>query len=200
MMTLCDAMALSLGIWPFSLRSTTAQRSLGELMEVRIALLIERGDALLRLRRVVEQFHRMKRKVADPADVIGVGVEGTLCERDGRWRSLRQLVGPILDGSVELCSGNDLVDQAHLACLHGSVALVEEPDLARLLVPDMTGQEGRAPPGVDRTNFGANLTELGVIGGNGQIAQRCEHVAAANRKAVDPRDHGFWYVADQALD
>ena len=155
----------------------------------------------------IDEIQGLIRDVPKPviARVNGFAIGGgnvlaTLCERDGRWRSLRQLVGPILDGSVELCSGNDLVDQAHLACLLGSVALVEEPDLARLLVPDMTGQEGRAPPGVDRTNFGANLTELGVIGGNGQIAQRCEHVAAANSKAVDPRDHGFWYVADQALD
>src|SRR5437773_10680930 len=39
-----------------------------------------------------------------------------------------------------------------------------------------------------------------MVRSDGEIAKCREHVAAANRKAVDPGDHRFRHVADQSLD
>src|ERR1700716_29920 len=113
----------------------------------------------------------MKGEVADTANVVGVGVEGSLCQRQRGGRSLRELVGPVLDGGVQLGGGNDLVDEAHLARLLGGVAVVDEPHLARLLVADMTRKQGGAPARVDGANLGADLSELGGVGCNCQVAQ-----------------------------
>src|SRR5882724_5751523 len=141
----------------------------------------------------------MQGKIADAADVVGVGVEGTLCQRDGRGRPLRELVGPVLDGGVEVGSRNDLVDQSHFAGLFGGVAVVDEPDLARLLVTDVAGQEGGAPAGIDRTDLWADLSELSGVGGNRQIAQRCQNISTPDGKAIDARDDGLRNVPDQPL-
>src|SRR5262249_1473097 len=120
-------------------------------------------------------------------------------KRDGSRRALRELVGPVLHRGVKLCGRDDLVDQAHLTRLFGGVALVEVPDLTRFLVADMARQEGGAPAGVNRADLGADLPELCGVSRYRQVAKRCEHVTAADRKAVDPCDHRFRYVADQAL-
>src|SRR5216684_2371615 len=168
-------------------------------MEVRRTLLIEGCDALLRFRRIVEHLHGMQGKVADTANVVGVGVEGALRQCDRRRRPLRKLVGPILDSGIQLRRRNDLVDQAHFARLLGGVAVIDEPDLARLLVADVARKEGRAPTGIDGANLWADLTELSGVGCNRQIAKRCQDVSAADSKAVNARDDWLGNVADEAL-
>src|ERR1700738_1350509 len=151
-----------------------------ELVEVRFALLVERRDTFLRFGSVVEQFYGMKGEVADTPDVVGIGIEGPLGERNRGWRPLCQLVCPVLHGRVELRSRNDLVDETHLARLLRGVAIIDEPDFAGFLVADMPRQEGCTPARIDRSDLGTNLAELCGIGRNGEVAERREHVAAAD--------------------
>src|SRR5882724_1804635 len=66
---------------PSSHHDLSDKRS-GEFVEVRRSFFVERRDAFLRLSGVVEQLQGMKGEIADAANVIGVGVEGTLCQRD----------------------------------------------------------------------------------------------------------------------
>jgi hypothetical protein len=91
------------------------------------------------------------------------------------------------------------VGQAHLQRVGGAVAAAQVPDLARLLLAHHGGQVGRAPAGVDRADLGADLAEHGLLGRDGQVAQRGQHVAAADGKALHPRDHGLGHVADGAV-
>ena len=100
MMTLCDAMAQVSQLCHRD--ATGGNRSGRELVEVRFALLVECRDTFFRLRCVVKQLQSMKRKIADAANAVRIGVEGPLGERDGSWRSLRELVSPFLYGGVEL--------------------------------------------------------------------------------------------------
>src|SRR5260370_36485953 len=67
-----------------------------ELVKVRRALFVEGCDAFLRFCGIVEHLHGMKGQVADPADVIGVGVEGALRPRDRGRAPPRERVRPIL--------------------------------------------------------------------------------------------------------
>src|SRR5258708_37690886 len=170
-----------------------------ELVEVRFALLVERCDTFLRLRRVVEQLHGMNGKVADAPDIVRIGIEGTLGERNRGWRPWRQLVGPFLRSGFQLCSRNHLVDQPHLARLFSGVAFVQVPDLPRFLVADVAREEGRAPAGIDGSDLWPNLTELRGVHSDRKVAERREHIAAADGKAVDARNHRLRNVPNQTL-
>src|SRR5260370_41006776 len=120
MMTLCDAMA-----GPFSLRSMTVRWSPCELVKVRVALLVERRDAFFRLRGVVEQFNRVKGEIADAPDVVGIGIEGSLGERNGGRRPPRRLVGPIFHAGIRLLSRSTLFVQPPLLPLfHGGAVVL----------------------------------------------------------------------------
>src|SRR5438270_1189304 len=182
-----------------SVRGATVRPSSREFVEVWITLLVERRDAFLRLRRVVKQFQSVEREVTDPPDVVGVRVEGALGERDRGRRPLCQLVGPFLHGSVELRCGNDLVDQAHFARLFGGVAIVQVPHFARLLVADVAREECRAPAGVDRSDLRTDLAELRGVRSDRKVAERREHIAAADGKAVYARNHRLRNVPNQTL-
>src|SRR6202165_2450392 len=139
-------------------------------------LLVESCDTFLRLPRGVEQLHGMKGKVADAPDIVRIGIEGTLGERNRGWRPLCQLVGPFLHSGVQLCSRNHLVDQPHLARLFSGVAVVQVPDLPRCLVADVAREEGRAPAGIDRSDLWTNLTEFRGVRSDRKVAERREHI------------------------
>src|SRR5713101_8913446 len=174
----------------------TARSGGCELMEVRRALFVEGCDAFLRFRRIVEHLHRMQGKVADATNVVGVGIERPLCQSNRRRRSLRKLVGPILDSGIQLRRWHDLIHKPHLTRLFGGVAIVDEPDLARLLVADVARQEGSAPTSIDRADLRSDLTKLSSVGSNRKIAKRCQDISAANGKAVNTCDDGLRHITD----
>src|SRR3546814_15004491 len=80
--------------------------------------------------------------------------------------------------------------------LFRSILEIEIPDFAGLLVADMAREEGGTPTRVDRTDLGADLAEFCGVGHDRQVAERREHIAAADRKTVDTRNHGFRNIAD----
>src|SRR5258707_3244696 len=141
----------------------------------------------------------MKGQVADTANVVGIGIERPLCQSNRRRRSLRKLVGPILDSGIQLRRGHDFIHKAHLTRLFGGVAVVNEPDLARLLVADVARQEGSTPASIDRADLRSDLTKLSSVGSNGKIAKGGKHVSSADSKSIDARNDGLGNVADKAL-
>jgi hypothetical protein len=44
--------------------------------------------------------------------------------------------------------------------------------------------------------LGPTWPKLGLLGADGQVADRAQHVAAADRKALHAGDHGLGHVAD----
>jgi hypothetical protein len=94
---------------------------------------------------------------------------------------------------------HDAVDEAHRQRLRGAVAAAQVPDLARLLLADDAREIGRAEAGIDRADLGPDLAELGLLGGDGQVAERGQHVAAADGETLHAGDHGLGHVADQRL-
>ena len=76
------------------------------------------------------------------------------------------------------------------------VLAAQEPDLARLLLTDDARQVRAAEAGVEAADARPGLAELRVVGGDRQIADEVQHVAAADRVARDLRDHRFRQVAD----
>jgi len=53
--------------------------------------------------------------------------------------------------------------------------------------------------GVDRADLRPDLPELRLVGRDGQIAQHCQHVAAADGKALHAGDDGLRHVADDGV-
>src|SRR3546814_15788569 len=63
----------------------------------------------------------------------------------------------------------------------------------------MPREQRRAPTAVERTDLGADLAQLGGIGGDAEIAQGGKDMAAADRIAVDARENRFRNVANERL-
>ena len=81
----------------------------------------------------------------------------------------------------------------------GVVLPAEEPDLLRLLLPDDAREQSRAVAGVEAPDPGAGLAEAGVVGGDREVADELQHLAAADRVAGDHRDHGLGQATDLDL-
>ena len=89
---------------------------------------------------------------------------------------------------LQFGEGHDLVDHAHLVGLVGRVLAAEVPDLPGALVADHPGQQSGAVAAVERAHLGAGLPEHGVVGGDGQVGDEVEDVAAADGVSGDHGD------------
>ena len=127
--------------------------------ETGAALFEESGRALFRLIAVVVERQRLEAERADAADVVAVGVERALGDRDRGRRQRQDLAAPRLDLGIELFRRHDLVDEPHLKRLCGGVAAAQKPDLTGPLVADMARQKGRAPARIDRADPRPHLAE-----------------------------------------
>src|SRR5664279_452939 len=87
-----------------------ASRGSGEFLEVGLAPLVERLHAFFRFVALVVVLDRLDAEEADAADVLRVGVERALGDRQRRRAQLVDLLAPLLDLGVELVVRHDLVD------------------------------------------------------------------------------------------
>ena len=101
---------------------------------------------------------------------------------------------------LEAGERDDGVDEAHGERLLGVVLAAQEPDLAGLLLADDAGEVGRAEAAVERADLRSGLAEAGVVGGDRQVADDVEDVAAADRVAGDHGDDRLGQAADFFLD
>ena len=87
--------------------------------------------------------------------------------------------------------GYNLVDQPHFQCLLGGVEPAQEPYLASLLLPHDASQVGRAETGIETAHLGTCLSELGIVGGYGKVADNVKHMSATHGKAIYHGNDGF---------
>ena len=113
---------------------------------------------------------------------------------------MQHLAAPAHGFPLKLGQGDDGVDQPHVERLLGIVHAAQEPDLAGLLLTDDAGHVGGAPAAVEGADFRTGLAELGVVGGDGQVAHHVQHVAAPDCIPGHHGDHGFRAGADVALE
>src|SRR5436309_2413125 len=98
------------------------------------------------------------------------GVERGL-QHAQRERAVREhRLAPRHGLDLELLEWHNLVHESHLECLLRVVLVAQEPDLARLLLPDAAGEEARAVAAVEGPDLWARLPEAGVVGGDGEVA------------------------------
>ena len=80
------------------------------------------------------------------------------------------------------------------------VLLAQEPDLARLLLPDRPGEQAGAEAAVERADPRAGLAEARVVGRDREVAHDVQHVPAADRVTGDHRDDGLGQPPDLDLE
>src|SRR6516225_10919890 len=90
-----------------SLMSVRARGRSDVFLEVGLAALVERLHAFLRLLGLVVVLDRLDAEEADAADVLAVGVERALRDRQRGRRELVDLLAPLVDLGVELVVRND---------------------------------------------------------------------------------------------
>ena len=89
---------------------------------------------------------------------------------------------------LEALERDDGVDEAHLQRLVRAVLAAEKPDLLGLLGADEAGEQSGAEAAVERADLRAGLAEHRVVGGDGEVADEVQHVAAANGETGDLGD------------
>jgi hypothetical protein len=83
--------------------------------------------------------------------------------------------------------------------LLGVVLAAKIPDLASFFIADHARKQAHAVTRVEAADFGASLPEDRILGGNGQITDHVQNMAATNCITSHQRDHGFGHLADQPL-
>ncbi len=117
--------------------------------------------------------------------VLG-GVEARLEQPQCERRQRQHLAAPGHRFALELLERHDGVDEAPLECLTRVVLAAEEPDLLSPLLADLRSEDARAVAAVEGADARARLPEAGVLGGDREVADDVQDVAAADRV---PRDH-----------
>ena len=69
------------------------------------------------------------------------------------------------------------------------VLLAEEPEFAGFLLPHLPRQQPRAVAAVKRADPWASLSENGVVGGDGEVADYVEHMPAADSETCHHRHY-----------
>src|SRR5215211_4549335 len=164
-----------------SLTGEAPLRPLRELAEVGLALLLVGVTALLRLLRLVEEEVRVVGELLDAGDAVLVRVEAGLQQAQGERRQREHLAAPLHGLLLERLERDDRVDQPHVERLLRVVLPGQEPDLLGLLGPDQARQDRGAVAAVERAHARAGLAEARVVGGDRQVADDVQHVAAADR-------------------
>ena len=166
-----------------------------ELREVRLALLEVGVAPLLRLLAHVEEQVGVVGELLDPGEPVLVGVEAGFQQAQREGGEGEHLAAPAERLILELGERDDRVDQPHLERLLCVVLAAQEPDLLGLLRPDQPRQDARAEAAVERADLGAGLAEARVVGGDRQVADDVQHVAAADRRSPRPSPRPAWASA-----
>jgi hypothetical protein len=148
---------------------------------------------------VDEELEAVEGEVGEPAEVVGVGVERVLEEAQGGRGVRADPAAPLEGRGKQLVERDDGVDEPPPLGGLGVEEVEQEPDLAAPLLADDAGEVGRAETGVERADPWTALAEARVLGGDGEVAQHVQHVAPADRDAVDGGDDRLRDVADDAV-
>ena len=140
-----------------------------------------------------------ERKRSLRRQLLGVLVERLLEEAKRRRREREDLIRVAAHLRAQLLRRNDAVDEAPALGLLRVVLAAQKPDLSRALLAHHARQVARAEARIEGAHARARLTEAGMLRGDRKVAQDVQHVAAADRQAVDRRDHRLGDLADRAV-
>jgi hypothetical protein len=135
------------------------------------------------------------RELLDAGVAVLVRVERGLRQAQRERAELEHLAAP-LDGLLfEVRERHDRVDKAHVQRVVRVVLAAQEPDLLGALGADDVAEHRRAEAAVPRAHPRPRLAEDRVVGGDRQVAQHVQDVAAADGVALRPSRRSAWAAA-----
>ena len=146
---------------------------------------------LLPLLAHVEEQGGVVGELLEPGEAVLLRVEAGLQQPQRERREMGHLTAPGDGFALQIGKRDDRVDQTHLEPFTSVVEAAEKPHLLGPLDADVAGEEAGAEASVEAADPGARLAELGVVGGDRQVADEVEDVPAPDRVAGDHRDHGL---------
>ena len=84
-----------------------------------------------------------------------------------------------------------LIDQSHFEGFLSRILTAEEPDFTGLFLSDDACQIRRTESGVKASHTRTGLSEDGIFGSDGQVADYVEHVTATDGISVDHGNDGL---------
>ena len=135
-------------------------------------------------------------QLLDPAQPVLGGVEARLAQPQSERREREHIPTPGDRLLLEMLEGDDRVHQAHRQRFLRGVLAAQEPELLGLLGSYEVRQQARPEAAVERSNARADLAEAGIVGGDREVADQVQHVAAADRVARDHRHHRLRQAPD----
>ena len=132
-----------------------------------------------------------------PGEAVLGGVEARLQQPQREGREREHLAAPLHRLLLEALERHDGVDEAHLERLlarrtGGTGTRSPWPSSG----PTRFAQQARAEAAVEGADRGPGLPEARVVGGDRQVADEVQHVAAADRVAGDHRHDRLGQPAD----
>ena len=115
-----------------------------KIAELRRALFFKGGDALLGFVGIVIETDGLQAQCRDTPLVLGIRIEGTLCDRQRRGAALHDLITPALYLFIQLLMRYHAIDEPHPQRLFGRITPAHIPHLACPLLANDTGQVGAA--------------------------------------------------------
>ena len=119
-----------------------------------------------------------------------------LSRRSANGERSQHLPAPADGLLLEPVERHDRVDEPHLQGFFGRVHPAEEPHLLGLLRSDEAGEDGGAEAAVEAADPGADLPELRVVCGDGEVADHVQDVASADGVSGHHRHHGLGATSD----
>lgn len=154
-------------------------------MPIGVALLKEGIFPLLSFLHKIEHQRCIAGKFHQSALSVELGVESAFYHANSHGAALEDRFAPLNSFIFKLLERHNFVDHAHALGLVGGVLPAKEPNFASLFLPNATRQIRRAETGIETAHLRACLSESGILGGYGKVANELQHIAAANGIAVD---------------
>ena len=139
------------------------------------------------------------RHAGKPRNAAVAGIERPLYRREREAAALGHLQGVFPGPFGEFGIRHDAVDQPDFERLCGGDPAVGVPDFLGPLLAHQILEIPGAVAGIERPHHRPDLAEHGALLGDRQVADHLQHVAAADREAVDACDHRLLQLVDRLV-
>lgn len=130
---------------------------------------------------------------------VTIRVEGGFEAAEGKRGFGEHFAAPLDGFGFEPFERHDGIDESETKSFRGIIDPAEKPNLSRLFLADDAGEVAGPVTSIEGTDFGAGLSEFGIVGGDGEIAEDVQDMASADSPAGNHCHDGFGTGADLPL-
>ena len=179
--------------------STFLSRKRPSKAPLRLTLFQKSPSAFLSLIGHIVKHRGVPGQFLDTGLAVQFGIQPHLYHTQGQRTELHHLLRPRHIFVFQFGQRYHLVNQSHVEGFLSIILPAQEPYLTGFLLPYDTSQIRGTETGVKTPYARTGLSENGIVRSYRQVAHHMEHVASADGKAVDRRNHGLGQRTDLFL-